>query len=117
MWRDIVVGVVCVQSWLTPAIGAGNGRHNESAVHIAELGCAILERAELGDRRRLTFSWRNTCGFQIILSWRSRGDDGASITGTVIVPPQESIEAECSMCAFPDWTESRLSPETSATRL
>jgi hypothetical protein len=117
MWRDIVVGVVCAQLSLTPAIGSGIGGRNEAAVHVAELGCAILERVELGDGRRLTFSWRNTCGFQIILSWRSRADDGASITGTVIVPPQESVAAECSMCAFPDWTESRQSPETSATRL
>jgi hypothetical protein len=86
-------------------------------VHVAELGCAILERIELGDAQRLTFSWRNTCGFQIILSWRSRADDGAPITGTVIVPPQESAAAECSKCALPDWAESRLSPGTSATRL
>jgi len=65
MWRDMVVGAVCVVSPVLATIGA---ERSDGITSIAELGCAVLERVELGDAQRLTFSWRNTCGVQIVLS-------------------------------------------------
>jgi hypothetical protein len=84
---------------------------------MGEANCAILERAELGEDQRLAFRWRNTCGFPISLLWRSRGDDGDIVMGTVILAPHESTGDECWRCALPEWVEHRQDLKPSATQL
>jgi hypothetical protein len=114
-------GIVILCACLTYSFVSGGGAEADSLYYRAGSAdghdCTVLERAELHEDQRLTFSWRNMCGFPIVVLWRSRADDGGIITGTVTVPPDESASGECRRCGFPDWTESRQDLEPSATRL
>jgi hypothetical protein len=67
--------------------------------------CAVLATIELLSDQELTFKWNNTCGFPIILKWRSQSDEGPLITGTLTLSPHQSAEANCTRCTLPEWTE------------
>jgi hypothetical protein len=85
------------------------GSPEPDAAHEA---CAVLASVELLSDQELTFGWNNTCGFPIVLKWRSQPDDGPPITGTLTLPPHQSGAANCSRCTLPEWTETRHGRES-----
>jgi hypothetical protein len=117
MLRDIVIIAACLTWTVAPGVGAEVATPYRGATLVGESSCAILERVELVEDQRLTFSWRNMCGFQVVLYWRSRADDGGLVVGTVAVPPFEIASGGCRRCAFPDWIEGAHEPAPSAARL
>ena len=79
---------------------------NGASAGSPEQACAVLASVALLSDQELTFKWNNTCGFPVILKWRSRSHDGRLITGTLTLPPHQSGADKCTRCALPEWTES-----------